>query len=225
MQQLAEDLWVCDAPLRFMGLELGARMTAVRLPSGALWLHSPIAAEPHLVREVEALGPVTCLVAPNCFHHLYVAEWQRAFPEAATFIAPGLEARRPHFKGSAVLSEDPGPAWEGAIEQICLQGLPASNEVVFFHCPSATLIVTDLALNVGPQSAPLTRVVFRLLGAYGRLAPTLLERLLVRDRGAFRHSLEQILQWPFERVVVAHGGVVEQGRDALVRGYAWVLDG
>jgi hypothetical protein len=40
-----------------------------------------------------------------------------------------------------------------------------------------------------------------------------------------RRSLKPILQRPFERVVVAHGEVVEEnGRDQLVRGYAWVLD-
>jgi hypothetical protein len=61
--------------------------------------------------------------------------------------------------------------------------------------------------------------------AYGQLVPTILERLLVEDRTAFRHGLERILDWPFERVVVAHGSVsAEGGRDQLVRGYRWVLD-
>jgi hypothetical protein len=68
--------------------------------------------------------------------------------------------------------------------------------------------------------------VFRLAGIYGRLAPTLLERLFVRDRAAFRHSLERILEWPFERVVVAHGEVSEDsGREELIRGYRWALGG
>ena len=78
MQQLASDLWVSDTPLRFLGLEVGARMTVVRLPDGGLWLHSPVRAAPELVREVQALGPVTCLVAPNKLHHLFVGEWQQA---------------------------------------------------------------------------------------------------------------------------------------------------
>jgi hypothetical protein len=100
------------------------------------------------------------------------------------------------------------------------------NEVVFFHRPSATLIASDLAFNIRSSSPPLTRLFFRLGGTFGRLSPSLLERLLVRDRTAFRRSLERILEWPFERVVVAHGDVSEKGgREELVRGYSWLLGG
>ncbi len=65
MQQLHSDLWITDSPLRFLGLEVGARMTVVRLPGPKLLLHSPIAATADLVREVKALGPVAYLVAPT----------------------------------------------------------------------------------------------------------------------------------------------------------------
>ena len=44
------------------------------------------------------------------------------------------------------------------------------------------------------------------------------------DRDAFRASLERMLDWPFERVIVAHGAVSERGgREELVRNYAWLL--
>ena len=46
-------------------------------------------------------------------------------------------------------------------------------------------------------------VFIRLTGRYGELAPTVVERLLTRDRAAFRASLERILAWPFARVIVA----------------------
>ncbi|MCP4006893.1 MAG: DUF4336 domain-containing protein, partial [bacterium] len=82
MQQLHADLWIADSHLRFIGLEVGARMTVVRLPGPKLLLHSPIAATPDLVREVKALGPVAYIVAPNRLHHLFISEWQRACPDA-----------------------------------------------------------------------------------------------------------------------------------------------
>lgn len=40
--ELAPDLWVATQPLRFLGLEVGSRMTVVRLPSQKLVLISPI---------------------------------------------------------------------------------------------------------------------------------------------------------------------------------------
>ncbi|HEM45978.1 MAG TPA: DUF4336 domain-containing protein, partial [Alphaproteobacteria bacterium] len=179
-----------------------------------------------LVREVHALGRVAYLVAPNRFHHLFVGDWKRACPEASVYVAPALETKRADLAIAGVLGDEPEAGWAGTLDQVVLRGFPFANEVVFFHRPSATLIASDLAFNVGPGSPPLTRLAFRLAGSYGRLSPTILERLLVRDRKAFRESLERILEWPFERVVVAHGEVRETGgREELVRGYAWVLDG
>jgi len=225
VEQLHSDLWIADAPQRFLGLEIGARMTVVRLPDQRLLLHSPIAATPDRVREVEALGPVAYLVAPNRLHHLYIAEWQRACPNAQVYAAPGLETKRPDLANAGVLGDEPEPGWQEVLDQVFLAGFSFANEVVFFHRPSATLIASDLAFNIGPTSRPLTRFVFRMGRAYGQLVPTILERLLVEDRTAFRHGLERILDWPFERVVVAHGSVsTEGGRDQLVRGYGWVLD-
>jgi len=226
MQQLDSDVWVAESPLRFLGLEIGARMTVVRLPGPRMLLHSPIAPTPGLVGEVEALGPVAYLVAPNRLHHLFVAEWQRACPEALVYVAPGLDEKRPDLKIAGVLTDEPEPGWAGTVDQVLVRGFPFANEVVFFHRPSNTLVATDLAFNYGPSSPLLTRLVFRLSRTYGRLSPTLLERLLVRDRPAFRRSLERILEWPFERVVVAHGEVSEAGgREELAQGYSWVLAG
>jgi len=226
MQQLHSDVWVADSSLRFLGLEIGARMTVVRLPGPKILLHSPVAPTAELVREVEALGPVAYLVAPNRFHHLSVGEWLRACPEALVYVAPGLDKKRPDLKIAGVLTDEPEPAWAGTLDQVLVSGFPLANEVVFFHRPSNTLVATDLAFNVGSSSPPLTRLAFRLGRAYGRVSPTLLERLLVRDRSAFRRSLERIFEWPFDRVVVAHGQVSETGgREELARGYSWVLAG
>lgn len=226
MRQLHSDLWVTKSPLRFAGLEVGTRMTIVRLPDSKLLLHSPIGATPDLVREVEALGSVAYIVAPNRLHHLFIGEWQKACPDALLYAAPGLDTKRTDLAIDHVLGDKPEAAWQDVVDQVLLGGFPFANEVVFFHRPSATLIATDLAFNVGSSSPPLTRLFFRLAGTYGRLAPTLLERLLVRDRAAFRDSLKRILEWPFDRVVVAHGEVSEKGgREELIRGYSWILDG
>ena len=224
MQQLHSDLWVTESPLRFVGLEVGARMTIVRLPDSKLLLHSPIPATPDRVREVATLGPVAYIVAPNLLHHLFVAEWQQACPDALLYVAPGLETKRADLTVAGVLGDEPEAGWKSVVDQVRLEGFPFANEIVFFHRPSTTLIASDLAFNVGSSSPPVTRFVFRLVRTYGRLAPTLLERLLVRDRAAFRRSLEKILEWPFDRVVVAHGEVCESGgREELVRGYSWLL--
>lgn len=224
IRQLDRDLWIADSPLRFLGLEMGARMTVVRLPNSKLLLHSPISATADLVREVKELGTVAYLVAPNRLHHLFVAGWQQACSDARTYVAPGLDTKRADLAITGVLGDEPEPEWQDSIDQVLLAGFPFANEVVFFHRASATLIATDLACNICSSSPRSTRLAFRLSGTFGRLSPTLLERLLVRDRTAFRHSLERIFELPFGRVVVSHGDVKEEGgREELVRGYRWVL--
>ncbi len=224
MRRLDHGLWVAEQPLRFAGVEVGARMTVVRLPDGGLLLHSPIRPTPDLARDVGALGSVSALIAPNRFHHLFAAAWLEGRPGAQLFVAPGLDSKRPDLPRAGVLSDEPEALWKGALEQVVLRGIPVTNEVVFFHRASGTLLATDLAFHIGAESPAFTRWVFRLSGAYGRLAPTPLERLLIRDREAFRASLRRILEWPFERVIVAHGSVLEAGgRRALEEGYAWLL--
>lgn len=224
LRELASDLWIADQPLRFLGIELGARMTIVRLPDARLLLHSPISCSRELTEQVEDLGTPMFLVAPNRFHHLYVHDWQRAYPGCGLHVAPGLDTKRPDLGIGGVLSESPPSDWSDVLDQALVSGSPVANEVVFFHRPSCTLIAADLLFNIGASSPALTRIAFRLTRAYGRPSSTLLERLLIRDRVAFRRSLERILCWPISRIVVAHGEVVESGgRAALRDAYAWLL--
>lgn len=224
IREVATDLWIADQALRFVGLEVGARMTLVRLPGSRLLVHSPIAWSRSLAEEVERLGSPAYLVAPNRFHHLYAQEWRSAYPTARLHVAPGLERRRPDLTVDHVLAESPLPEWSDVLDQVLVAGFPLANEVVFFHKPSRTLIASDLVFNIGAESPPLTRLAFRLMGAYGRPSSTLLERFLIRDRVAFRGSIERILTWPIAQMIVAHGSIVrEGGHTALAEAYAWLL--
>ena len=50
LRKLAENLWVEERSQRFYGLEVGARMTVMRLEDGSLLLHSPVSLDPQLRR-------------------------------------------------------------------------------------------------------------------------------------------------------------------------------
>jgi hypothetical protein len=52
---------------------------------------------------------------------------------------------------------------------------------------------------------------------------TWLEPFLIKDKRAMRESIDRILEWDFDRVIMAHGQVVERdGRDLLRAGYSWL---
>lgn len=77
---IADDLWVQDQPLRFLGLQVGARMTVIRTADGGLFVHSPLRPDEVLFRAVDAIGPVRAIVAPNRFHHLFIGPWAERYP-------------------------------------------------------------------------------------------------------------------------------------------------
>jgi hypothetical protein len=224
LRPLAQDLWVLERPQRFYGLEVGTRMSVIRLAEGSLLLHSPVEIDAALRRELDAVGRVRFAVAPNRVHHLYAGRVAEAYPEARLWVAPGLERKRPDLVFDAVLGDEAPAEWKGQLDQVFFRGRPYENEVVFLHRASRTLILCDLAFNFGPRTAAPTRLLMRLLRSYGRFGPSKLDPLLIRDRRAARQSLERILGWDFDRVVVAHGDVLESGgREALREGYSWLL--
>jgi hypothetical protein len=222
--ELAKEIWIAERHQRFYGLEVGTRMTVIRLADGSLLLHSPISLDPELRRELDAIGRVRFVVAPNRVHHLHAGEVAHAYPEARLWVAPGLERKRPDLVFVGVLGDEAPAEWKAEVDQVFFRGRPYENEVVFLHRASRTLIMCDLAFNFGPRTAAPTRLLMKLLRSYGRFGPSTLDPLLIRDRRAARQSLERILAWDFDRVVVAHGDVLESGgREALRRGYAWLL--
>lgn len=226
LRKLAENLWVEERSQRFYGLEVGARMTVMRLADGSLLLHSPVSLDPQLRRELDSLGAVRYAVAPNRFHHLYAGEVTKAYPEARLWLAPGVERKRPDLEFVDVLGDEAPEEWHDEVAQIFFRGRPFENEVTFLHRPSRTLVLCDLAFNFGPHAPPATRLLLRLVGGYGRFGPTRLDPILIRDRPAARQSFERILAWDFDRVVIAHGEVLEAGGPAALRvGYDWLLAG
>lgn len=101
LRQIAVDLWVAEQPLRFMAMEVGTRATVIRLRSGALFVHSPIRLDANLQSELTRLGEVHFVVAPNRFHHRFVADYQVAFR------APNFTARRVWIPSGATSSSPP----------------------------------------------------------------------------------------------------------------------
>ena len=225
LEKLADGLWVDARPFRAGPfLEIGTRMSVVRLADGGLFLHSLVEIDDETREALERIGSVRFLVAGNLLHHLYLASAVKVFPQAELWGPPGLAGKRKDLRFEGVLGDEAPAAWRTDLDQLEVRGIPRANEVVFLHRASRTLLVTDLCFNVRHSDSLATRLFMRANGVYGRFGPSRLLRSLVRDRPALRASLERILAWDFDRVVVTHGEVLERGgRDALRAGFAWLL--
>jgi hypothetical protein len=216
LKQLAPGLWTADAPLKIVGAEFGTRMTVVRLGDGGLVLIAPCPIDDGLAQELAAIGPVRALIAPNAFHHFYFGAASKRYPEAACFAAEGV-AKKLKEKPAAlgVLGAEPDALWKSDLSQCRIEGAPQTNEVVFFHPASKTLIVTDLVFNFDPAPGGWTGLFLKLAGAHGRLAVSRLMRSMLKDRTKVRESIARIRSWDFGQIVVSHGTIVT--RDARSR--------
>ena len=222
-RKLTDDLHVFDASFRLAGMDLGGRMTVLRLPDGGLWVHSPVAFTPERRAAVEALGKVRFLVAPNLFHHMHLPDWAAAFPDARVVAPAGLRAKQPALRIDQELDDTPDPAWAPVLEQLHVRGMPRVDEFLFFHRPSRTLLITDLAFHFQHAESWPLKLYLKANRAWGRLAPTALERLLMKDKEAVRASIQRALKWDVERVVMCHGEVLERGgQKALHDAFSWL---
>ena len=208
----AEDIWTVNGPevsYRLWGLTLPCptRTTIIRLPDGGLWVHSPVACAPDLVAAVAALGPVAAIIAPNVFHYTHLADWARAFPQAAVFGLPGLTAKVPGIRFTALDQTLTAP-WTAAIGSHVV-ALGHFAEVIFLHRASRTLIVTDLMQNFEAARIrhPLVRAVMMLGGATGPNGrPSIEIRLAALPyRQALRRAVEQMLAWQPSGIILSHG--------------------
>lgn len=208
------------------GLHMRGRMVVARLGDGRLWVWSPIPLSDALARQLEGLGEVAHVVAPNALHHLHFAAAAQRFPRAQGWISPALVRKRPDLAGCERLGDAPPAAWAADLDQHLVAGVPKLDEVVFFHRASKTLLVTDLVFNVLEYRGWLSGLVFRMVGAHKRLAQSRALRMMVRDRAAAAASARTILGWGFERVVMAHGEIVEHdARARMTEALRWMLGG
>ena len=221
LRSIADDLWVAEQPLRYLGVALTTRMTIVRLADGVLVIHSPIRLTEELRSDVASAGRVRFIIAPNRFHHLFVPNWQQAYPDAQTFCAPGLDTKRADLKFTAILGDDPPAAWANEMDQAFMRAFPPLNEIVFFHRKTRTLIFTDLLFNITRNSSAYGRFLLRLDGAFrGPAIPRSFRLLLRRRRSECAAFLNRLLSWDFDRVILAHGDIINSDAKPAVE-RAW----
>ena len=231
LRQIDNNLWVAEQSQKFLGLEVGTRMTVIRRCDRSLILISPIAIDLDTAQQLATLGSLTYLVAPNLFHYLYIAQCQQMYPQAKTIAPPGLSSKQPDLSIDKVFTQD-SIEFGSELEYILLEGfqgfippkIVTVNEVVFYHSGSKTLIITDSAFNFDNTFPVVTQLAARALGSYQTLKPTWLEKIAVRDKPKLKQSIERVLSWDFQRIIMAHGQIINSdAKQQLTAGYQWLL--
>ncbi len=225
-----QGVWVKESWLRFFGITLQTRMVVLQLDGGLLlYSPSPAVLDSTTREELERLGVVRWLVAPNEIHNLGLRAFQTAFADAHVTGCVGHPRRVHGVRFDTLLGAGAGPdavPWSasGELALHVIGGNRLLHEIALLHRPSKTLLVADAVELIDENvtgGAPLGRLMTWLLRRVGLrpgepcMSPE--HNLYCADPDALSASLQVLAGWDFDSLVMAHGRIVEgaQARRAL----------
>ena len=217
---------------KYIGLEVGTKMTIISVDNNELVIISPIKINDRLLNQINEIGIVKHIIAPNLFHYLYASDFKKLFPSAIFWAGSDLKIKCPHLSIDQTLNHE-GGNFNSSLEYLFFDGFKTTTfngfeslkEFVFFHSPSKTLILTDTAYNIDNSFSPFLQLVAKITGDFNNLKPSFLEKIATTDKEKIKESVKKVLEWNFDRVIVAHGSLIESnGKDKLRKGYEQFLN-
>jgi hypothetical protein len=208
-----------------MGIPFPTRMIIVKLADGALWVNSPVSVTPDMLDRIKALGPVKYLIAPTKLHVWRLEDWHALFPGAELWMPPQIPNE---FKGlpiAGILGNVPPHGWAEELDQLVFKGNCFIQEVYFFHKKSRTVIFGDFIQNHPMvKGRPLLNNLFKLAGVsypHGGVGYDI--RITFTNRNLARQSLEKLLSWDFDKLILAHGvGIEKDAKPFVERAFLWL---
>jgi hypothetical protein len=228
LQHIGDKLWAHEAlihevVLRFIQIPLWHRMTVMRLDSGEVVLHSPTLLDTQLCAAIDALGPVGAVIAPSWWHDLHLKKTLSLYPRARLFVTPSLLRSHQNFTAHALGDKSPD-VWSVQIEQTRIEGIALHfDEFVFYHRASRSLILADLLVNADAFASGLLQRFIKVASGTGCCFPRIF-RAAVLDRKRFKASIQRVLEWDFDRIIIGHGDIVETGgKQVFCSAFRWIL--
>jgi hypothetical protein len=222
---IGDSIWVKHFPFRLLGAPFGKTTTVIRLENGDLIIHSaaPLASED--VAAVGELGRPRWLMEGSRMHETFAASMRTLFPEATYLLPPRFPLSFDHLAPAEKLRVKGLPeSWRGEVEMERIGGVPAVEEHAVWHRSSRTLILSDFVFNMALD--PGERVPFFLRWISGIKvfpATSRLVKFATKDKKAVAKSIDRILEWDIDQVVVGHGEIMTvNAKDLLKETLDWV---
>lgn len=223
--QFAGNVWLARGPsVRFVGVLLPTRAIVARLADGSVWINSPVETSEEVNREITAIGPVHYLIAPNGYHVWRLEAARVRYPGAQLWVPPKVPKAFRSLPVAGFLGDNAPAAWSADFEQLVFRGNPFIEEVVFFHAKTRTVIIGDLIQNYSKnQLGFFGAVLARLENVLDGGVPRDIALSFNFGKRAARRSLEQLLSWDFDRLIVAHGRCIERDAKAfIIDAFRWL---
>jgi hypothetical protein len=221
-------IWTVEGPIvQFFGCPYPTRMALIQLENGGVWVWSPVKLTDELRLELKAqqLDKIAYIVSPNKIHHIFLKEWQEAFPQAKLYAPPGLKERTAVKDVTFhALLEDAISLFSEEISQVIVKGSSVMEEVVFYHAKSQTALVADLIQRFPEhQVEGFMGMLLKWDGLVGPNGSTPREWrfsfLFGKDQA--RKARDIIINdWKPQHLIIAHGDCVTDGSATTVIGKA-----
>lgn len=227
LKEVASNVWAADRPflprLLLSKVDVGGRMTIIRLKDRKLWVHAPLELDDSLKGVLKGLGEVGYIVTSNFEHMAFAEQWKKAYPSATSYGPPGFSEKVPQV--SPVELHDSAPAeWQGDVDLAYLgyernpfTGKPFFHEVIFVHKPTGVLMTTDLWWNY-PEDVKAGTRAFKF--GMDRIYRPFYNNLMIGDKGQFAQVMQRVFdRWEWDTIIPCHGNIVRGNGKAALRGH------
>ncbi len=239
VHRVAPGVYTLPTRFDFMGVHpINNRSVIVHVPGpqgGALAIINPAELLPAAERDLRAVEDATgahikYLISPGDWHHLFIGDYLRAFPEARAYVPPGrIPSKAPSYEFSLldVEADNPLPELAPALVAHSFKGLadftdPAGKlprfELVFYLPSIRALTSGDVLAYSAPGS--LTPALASMGRVEGRVQFHFFNERMVRDARAVERSRARVRAWDFDRYISIHGplgNMLERGRTSRWR--------
>ena len=228
-QEFAKNVWVIDGPaVRDMGFMFTTRMTVVKLADGSVWVESPVFVPFETLTRITQWGQVRYLVAATPRHVWRLASGPTLFPEAQLWVArtTPFTLKKGHLPFTGILGDEPPQGWASDLDQLAFKGSPLIEEVLFFY-KASHIVILDHPIQIHPieKGRAFRNALLKLEGVASPHGGVGLDiKLLFTNRKLARQSLEKLLSWDFDKLIIAHGVCIEKDAKPFVeRAFRWLV--
>ncbi|MDN3681991.1 hypothetical protein QWZ04_16920 [Vibrio tapetis subsp. quintayensis] len=217
-------LWYADMPCRHIVGHHLRRMIVLKLNDGNLVVFSPIELTTQLQIELSELGPIKAIVEPSPNYHDALSDWWLAYSQAYFFATPSLIQKRSDLNFDAALGSDTNPLWKGQLLQTAILGIRKPRKIVFCDVESKTLILADQLVGNQAHLPYRQKISASFAGAYREFRLPVIERMALENKTQLRASVQEVMTWPFDRMLSSNGLVVEQdAKEAFYEAFWWAF--
>jgi hypothetical protein len=203
IQKLAENLWRIEGALPHFSMR--RVMTIAKRSDGKLVIHSAIALEEPLMREIEAFGEPAFLLVPHVRHRMDAPRFKRRYPNLKILATRGALAKAREVVAVDGTYEDYPSDRDVTLEM--LHGMNDSEGAMLVRSSDGlTVVLNEVVFDLGERESLAMRLALRAfgLGPGPRVTP-IVKLELVRNKRALREDLERLARLPdLVRLIVSH---------------------